>query len=82
MTAIRGHFDGRVFVPEEPVNLPVNQEVIMHVEIPAPTVKKESGGVWAVLEKYAGSIEAPADWSAEHDHYLYGTPKRHETGKE
>ena len=23
----------------------------------------------------AGSVEAPADWSLEHDHYLYGTPK-------
>jgi hypothetical protein len=32
--------------------------------------------VFAVLEKLAGSVEAPDDWSAEHDHYLYGTPKR------
>lgn len=30
----------------------------------------------SVLEALAGSIEAPADWSAEHDHYLYGAPKR------
>jgi hypothetical protein len=30
----------------------------------------------SVLEALAGSIEAPADWSSEHDHYLYGTPKR------
>jgi hypothetical protein len=30
----------------------------------------------SVLEALAGSIEGPADWSAEHDHYLYGTPKR------
>jgi hypothetical protein len=36
--------------------------------------------VFAVLEKLAGSVEAPVDWSAEHDHYLYGTPKRsHDT---
>jgi hypothetical protein len=31
---------------------------------------------FAVLESLTGSIEAPADWAAEHDHYLYGTPKR------
>lgn len=31
---------------------------------------------WDTLEELAGTIEAPEDWSAEHDHYLYGTPKR------
>ncbi|HYH79877.1 MAG TPA: hypothetical protein VEX86_08765 [Longimicrobium sp.] len=30
---------------------------------------------FAVLESLTGSIDAPADWAAEHDHYLYGTPK-------
>jgi hypothetical protein len=23
-----------------------------------------------------GTYEAPEDWSSEHDHYLYGTPKK------
>ncbi|MEC4983600.1 MAG: hypothetical protein SAJ37_00295 [Oscillatoria sp. PMC 1068.18] len=31
---------------------------------------------WDTLEELAGTIEAPEDWSTEHDHYLYGTPKR------
>jgi hypothetical protein len=35
---------------------------------------------FAVLEDLAGSIEAPTDWSLEHDHYLYGTPKRRNHG--
>jgi hypothetical protein len=34
-----------------------------------------SGDAWDVLESLTGTIEAPADWSAEHDHYLYSTPK-------
>lgn len=34
------------------------------------------GGVWDLLERIAGTVEMPADWSSEHDHYLYGTPKR------
>jgi hypothetical protein len=34
---------------------------------------------WDVLESLAGTVEAPADWSAEHDHYLYGIPKHQET---
>lgn len=34
------------------------------------------GGVWDLLEQAAGTVEMPADWASEHDHYLYGTPKR------
>lgn len=30
----------------------------------------------AILESLAGTVDAPPDWAAEHDHYLYGTPKR------
>ena len=35
-----------------------------------------SGGAWDLLEHAAGSVDMPADWASEHDHYLYGTPKR------
>jgi len=38
-----------------------------------------SNDAWDVLESLTGTVEAPADWSAEHDHYLYGTPKHQET---
>ncbi|MEL6383702.1 MAG: hypothetical protein AAFQ89_14850 [Cyanobacteria bacterium J06626_18] len=31
---------------------------------------------WDVLREHAGTVSAPEDWSIEHDHYLYGTPKR------
>jgi hypothetical protein len=30
----------------------------------------------AVLESLIGTVDAPSDWAEEHDHYLYGTPKR------
>jgi hypothetical protein len=30
---------------------------------------------WALLESMMGTVEGPADWSSELDHYLYGTPK-------
>lgn len=38
----------------------------------------ESDNAWDVLESLTGTIAAPADWSKEHDHYLYGTPKQSE----
>jgi len=28
-----------------------------------------------------GTVEAPEDWSAEHDHYLYGTLKSQSKGE-
>ena len=34
------------------------------------------GDAWAVLKSMMGTVEGPADWSMELDHYLYGTPKR------
>lgn len=40
---------------------------------------QESGNAWDVLESLTGTIEAPTDWSAEHNHYLYGTPKHQAT---
>jgi plasmid stability protein len=44
----------------------------------APTGDRASrkGDAWAVLKSMMGTVEGPADWSSELDHYLYGTPKR------
>jgi hypothetical protein len=46
-------------------------------EAPADLIEPlPEGGVWDLLEHLAGKVEMPADWASEHDHYLYGTPKR------
>jgi hypothetical protein len=39
-------------------------------------VKTAQKNAWDVLETLVGSVEAPNDWSIQHDHYLYGIPKR------
>jgi hypothetical protein len=31
---------------------------------------------WEVLAALIGSVEGPADWASQHDHYLYGSEKR------
>lgn len=41
-----------------------------------PEAALPEGGVWNLLEQVAGTVEMPADWASEHDHDLYGTPKR------
>lgn len=33
------------------------------------------GNAWDVLEALTGTIEAPSDWSIQHNHYLYGMSK-------
>jgi hypothetical protein len=38
--------------------------------------KMERKTAWEVLESLIGTIEAPGDWASEHNHYLYGTPRR------
>ena len=46
------------------------------------TVPDEDGSrAWAVLRSMTGTLEGPADWSQELDHYLYGTPKRGESNE-
>jgi hypothetical protein len=85
MVAIKGHFDGKVFVPDEPVDLPRGQAVLLHVQrapvADDPVVPNNGNNAWDILEKMAGTVEGPPDWSAQHDHYLYGTPKRPENDK-
>ncbi len=65
-------FDGNVFRPEEPVDLEPNSYYIVTIE------SKTSGdkNLWDVLDNITGTIEGPEDWSKEHNHYLYGTPKK------
>lgn len=36
-------------------------------------LQNSASDAWDVLESMIGSIDAPADWSSEHDRYLYGT---------
>ena len=66
-------FDGHVLRPEAPVDLEPNQRYRLTVEPAAPS--DSVGDAWDALERLASTIDAPSDWSAEHNHYLYGTPK-------
>jgi len=70
---INVQFDGQVFRPESPVDLPTAGRFRAIIEsIPEPP---ETLGLLEVLDRYAGSFEGPGDLSANLDHYLYGTPK-------
>ena len=67
-------FDGNVLRPDSPLNLEPNTRLIITIHsVEQPAVQENA---WDVLEAMTGTVEAPSDWSSEHDHYLYGTPKR------
>ena len=77
MVAIKGHFDGKVFVPDEPVDLPRGQAVILHVQSSDNGAPRRGEHVldW-IVQNLVAKTDLPADGSAQHDHYLYGSPKR------
>ena len=68
-------------IVEQVNDLPDNlqEQVLKFVLSLRQTHLQTSSNAWDVLESLTGTVEAPADWSAEHDHYLYGTPKHQET---
>jgi hypothetical protein len=79
MIDFSAHFDGKVIVPEQDVDLPRDRSFVVHVETfagtgPAGESSPQSALQW--LAENAVDDELPSDLSAQHDHYLYGTPKR------
>jgi hypothetical protein len=71
-TVFSAHFDGHVIVPDQPISLPIGQKLRLRVE---PI--SEQPGQFADLANLAADLpDSPGDLSTQHDHYLYGTPKR------
>jgi len=70
-------YENGVFRPVDPVDLPEKLEVRLSFE-PVRT----AGGhpalkrLLEIAEKYPSNPDSPTDRAAQHDHYLYGTPKR------
>lgn len=69
---VSAHFDGKVIVPDEPLNLPLNQTLILEIR-PAPEAasSEESALAW-IAANAVDSDAMPADLSNRHDRYLYG----------
>jgi hypothetical protein len=69
--SLTAHFDGKVIVPDEPLQLPVGQRLRLHLEL-ADSVPR-----FAEFHRFGADLpDAPSDLAAQHDHYLYGSPKR------
>ena len=72
-----GTYHNGVVVLDDNVELTDGQRVRVDVEAPAD----QKPTVWQELLKLSGSIQGgPSDESVQHDHYLYGAPKREPEG--
>ena len=81
MIAVKAHFDSKVIVPDEPVDLPKNQELVIHIDLEQRHKRAASGKQSAldwIAENAVDDDSLPTDFSYQHDHYLYGTPKKQE----
>jgi hypothetical protein len=79
MIDFSAHFDGKVIVPEQAVDLPRDRSFVVHVETSGGTNSTTESSPQCALQWLAENAvddELPSDLSAQHDHYLYGTPKR------
>jgi hypothetical protein len=71
----RGIFSKGVVVLDDDAKLPEGQHV--RVEIDEPSSDLEGSTAWRALLELAGSCPGlPPDMAENHDHYLYGVPKR------
>jgi hypothetical protein len=64
-------FDGEVLRPEEPLDLEPNRHYRVTIEEPTG-----EAGVLDDIVALAQDLDLPPDFAAQHDHYLYGVPKR------
>ncbi len=67
MVAITAHFDGKVFVPDQPVDLPPGQRLLLHIEatpsgVPAQIRAGSAKGEITI----AADFDAPLDDFSEY----------------
>ena len=74
-----GHIQNGVIVLDQDVPLPEGAAVEVQVIVPPPEVSPESElpTLAESLKDFIGILEdLPEDAARNHDHYLYGTPKK------
>ena len=74
MSLIRAHFDGKVFVPDEPVDCAKGQPVQL-VVMQDDNGERPLMDLAQIADAFPIDPAWPADGAAEVEHYLYGTPK-------
>ncbi|MEX2172915.1 MAG: antitoxin family protein [Pirellulaceae bacterium] len=75
METIRAIYENGVFRPLESVSLPEKFEVELSI-CAAPSDDRPLMRLAEIVHRFPDNPNSPTDFAAQHDHYLYGTPKR------
>ena len=78
-TVIKAIYEDGVFKPEEPVSLAEKARVQLVIEPALAVVDEESSRSWEAWQGIIGIANdegGPTDVAENHDHYLYGLPRR------
>ncbi len=73
---VNAHFDGKAIVPDEPLDMPPNEALVVEIErLGTRELVEESALAW--LAGNAVENDAlPTDLADRHDHYIYGCPTK------
>jgi hypothetical protein len=74
MTTLKGHFDGKQIVLDEPVPPGLAPNTPVTVIVGQPSDQEET--VLDKIAKLARPCGLPPDFAEQHEHYTKGTPKR------
>lgn len=77
LETIHAVFNGTALVPENGVQLIKGKRYKLLIQ-PFDEGAQQEKTAWDVLAGLVGTVEGPADWASEVDHYLYGIPKRNQ----
>ncbi len=72
----KGHVRNGVIVLADGVRLPEGAEVLVTVVVAAEKDEPAPKSFAEHMREFSGCFDGPADLAENHDHYLYGTPKR------
>ena len=73
---VNAHFDGRAIIPDEPLDIPPNEALIVQIERVGPGEPLETSALAWLATNAVENDALPTDLADQHDHYLYGHPKR------
>jgi hypothetical protein len=73
---VNAHFDGKVIIPDEPLDLPPNQALILQIERVGLREPAEEPALAWLAANAVDNDGLSTDLADQHDHYLYGSPKK------
>ena len=70
---VSAYFDGKVIVPDEPLDLPPNQALILQIQaVGGKDLSTEESSLAWIAANAVDSDTLPVDLADHHDRYLYG----------